>query len=195
MKRKTDVKTDLIEDDANLEDDIVRKPKSKKENMLNPENFDGKDANVFGQKFAYPPTEEEKRQNNKINLQETLFPNKMMIPPGLGRKLCKCGNIFTKVSLESNNPVIHHSKPTKDSRNSHLSTHFLETSECNCRIYYDGESERLVRTSAAPAQAKSSVHFVSVDLLNEYLCTLFGQSQEGKSLDAFVRNKNLLKKL
>jgi len=193
LKRKTDVKTDLIvEDDTNLKDEIARKPKSKKENVLNPENFNGKDANVFGQKFVYPPTEEEKKQNNKINVQETLFPTKMMIPPGVGRKLCKCGNAFTKISLESKRPVIHHSKPTKDSRNSDLSTHFLETSECNCKIYYDGESDRLVRTSAAPAQAKSSVHFVSVDLLNEYMCTLFGQSQEGKSVDAFVSNKNHL---
>ena len=38
----------------------------------------------------------------------------------------------------------------------------------------------------------SNVHFVSVDLLNEYLCSLYGKSQEGKSIDAFINNKNAL---
>ena len=47
-------------------------------------------------------------------------------------------------------------------------------------------------TSAAPAQPKSKVHFVSVDFLNEYMCSLFGTSQEGKSIDAFINNKNVL---
>ena len=50
----------------------------------------------------------------------------------------------------------------------------------------------MVRTSAAPAQPKSKVHFVSVDFLNEYMCSLFGTSQEGKSIDAFINNKNVL---
>ena len=33
---------------------------------------------------------------------------------------------------------------------------------------------------------------MSVDLLNEYLAFIFGNSQEGKSIDAFVNNKNAL---
>ena len=54
--------------------------------------------------------------NNKINKEETLFPNKMMIPPGLGSEKCLCGNTFESIALENRHPIIHHSKPTKDSR-------------------------------------------------------------------------------
>ena len=107
--------------------------------------------------------------NNKINKEETLFPNKKMIPPSLDSEKCKCGNTFDRVALENRHPIIHHSRPTKDSRNSDLSIHYLETSHCDCKSYYHGQSDKLVRTSAAPAQSKSKVHFVSVDFLNEYL--------------------------
>ena len=34
-------------------------------------------------------------------------------------------------------------------------------------------------------------HF-DFDFLNEYMCSLFGKSQEGKSIDAFITNKNIL---
>ena len=52
------------------------------------------------------------------------------------------------------------------------------------------EEARLVRVSSAPAQPQSKVNFVSVDLLNEYLSSLYGTSHEGKSIDAFISNKN-----
>ena len=55
-----------------------------------------------------------------------------------------------------------------------------------------GLNLHLVRTSAAPSSKRSNVNFVSVDLLNEYLASLFGNSQDGKSIDAFVNNKNAL---
>ena len=47
-----------------------------------------------------------------------------------------------------------------------------------------------MRVSSAPAQPQSKVNFVSVDLLNEYLSSLYGTSHEGKSIDAFISNKN-----
>ena len=53
-KRKTNVETDLIEDDANLDANVAKKAKSKKLNSLNPENFTGPAANVFRQRFEYP---------------------------------------------------------------------------------------------------------------------------------------------
>ena len=193
LKRKTNVETDLIEDDATLDGNVAPKAKSKKLNVLNPENFSGAEANVFRQKFEYPPSKDEKDKNNKINKEETLFPDKKIIPPGLNSEKCSCGYTFNSVALESRHPIIHHSKPTKDSRNSELSIHFLKTSHCDCKSYYHGENERLVRTSSAPStKQNSSVHFVSVDFLNEYMCSLFGKSQEGKSIDAFITNKNIL---
>ena len=86
LKRKTNVETDLIEDDATLDGNVAPKAKSKKLNVLNPENFSGAEANVFRQKFEYPPSKDEKEKNNKINKEETLFPDKKMIPPGLNSK-------------------------------------------------------------------------------------------------------------
>ena len=70
--------------------------------------------------------------------------------------------------------------------------HFLETSKCDCKKWYHGEHDKLVRPSPAPSKSRSNVQFVSVDLLNEYMTSLFGKSQEGKSIDAFVHNKNIL---
>ena len=191
LARKTSCKTDLIDDDANL-DEMPAEKKNKTENKLNPRNFDGAEANVFKQPFEYPPSKEDKLKNNKINKEESLFPNRMMIPPVKGIEKCSCGNLFDIVTLESRNPVIHHSKPTHDSRTGLLSVHFLETSHCDCKQWYHGEHDRLVRTSPASSKSRSSVHFVSVDLLNEYMTSLFGKSQEGKSIDAFVNNKNIL---
>ena len=72
-KRKNNVETDLIEDDANLDANVAKKAKSKKLNSLNPENFTGPAANVFGQRFDYPPSKDDKVSNNKINKEETLF--------------------------------------------------------------------------------------------------------------------------
>ena len=100
LKRKTNVETDLIEDDATLDGNVAPKAKSKKLKLLNPENFSGAEANVFRQNFEYPPSKEDKVSNNKINKEETLFPNKMMIPPGLGSEKCLCGNTFESVAPE-----------------------------------------------------------------------------------------------
>ena len=116
LKRKTNVEMDLIEDDATLDGNVAPKAKSKKLNLLNPENFSGAEANVFRQNFEYPPSKEDKVSNNKINKEETLLPNKIMIPPGLGSEKCLCGNTFESVALENRHPIIHHSRPTKDSR-------------------------------------------------------------------------------
>ena len=38
------------------------KGKTKSKNEYNPENFHGDDVNVFGQKFQYPPTAEDKEK-------------------------------------------------------------------------------------------------------------------------------------
>ena len=67
LKRKTNVETDLIEDDATLDGNVAPKAKSKKLNVLNPENFSGAETNVFRPKFEYPPSkdEKEKKQQNK----------------------------------------------------------------------------------------------------------------------------------
>ena len=106
--------------------------------------------------------------------------------------LTKRSHLLLVVTLESRYPVIHQSMPTHNPRTGLFSVHFLESSHCDCKQWYHGEHDRLVRTSPALSKSRSSVHFVSVDLLNEYMTSLFGKSQEGKSIDAFVNNKNIL---
>ena len=191
-EKKTSTKTDLIETNVNLrkKPELAPKSKTRDTNPLNPNLFHGKEVNVFKQSFNYPPTKDDREKNNKINKEDTLFPNEKMIPPG--EKCEKCGNKFTKVELESNHPIIHHSRPTKDSRNSSLSVYLKKTSKCNCLAYYHGEDDRLVRVSPPATKVNGDLHFVSVDLLNEYLRSLYGKSQEGKSIDAFINNKNSL---
>ena len=93
----------------------------------------------------------------------------MMIPKGLQSEKCDFGNTFDCKEFESKHPVIHHGKRTKDSRNDILSLYYLGTTKCECRKYYHGEEDKLVRVSAAPAQPQAKVNFLSVDLLNEYL--------------------------
>ena len=193
VSRKTNVGTDIIENHLDLNKKPVVKPKSIKKNELNPEHFHGHESNVFKQSFQYPPSKEDREKNNLINKVSTLFPTNSMIPKGINEKKCeKCGNLFCNVSLESKHPIIHHGKPTMDSQNSDLAIYCLETEKCDCKLFYAGSEDRLVRASAAPARPQSNVNFVSVDLLNEYLCSLYGKSQEGKSIDAFVNNKNIL---
>ena len=190
--KQTEFETDLVEGWKRRK--LEPKGKSQSKNAKNPENFHGDHANVFNQEFQYPPSQEDKVKNNRINVVENIFPSKMMIPKGLQSEKCDCGNTFDCKEFESKHPVIHHGKRTKDSRNDILSLYYLGTTKCECRKYYHGEEDKLVRVSAAPAQPQAKVNFVSVDLLNEYLTSLFGSSQEGKSIDAFVKNKNDLNK-
>ena len=72
LARKTSCKTDLIDDDANL-DEMPAEKKNKTENKLNPRSFDGAEANVFKQTFEYPPSKEDKLKNNKINKGRVCF--------------------------------------------------------------------------------------------------------------------------
>ena len=58
LARKTSCKTDLIDDDANL-DEMPAEKIPKTENKLNPQNFDGAEANVIKQTFEYPPSKED----------------------------------------------------------------------------------------------------------------------------------------
>ena len=64
LARKTRCQTDLIDDDANL-DEMPAEKKTKTENKLNPRNFAGAEANVFKQAFEYPPSTEDKLKNKQ----------------------------------------------------------------------------------------------------------------------------------
>ena len=70
-----------------------------------------------------------------------------------------------------------------------LTLHFLETSNCDCKKFYNGEHDKLVRTSAAPSKLRSNVNFGSVDLLNEYLASLFGK-KSGEKINCRINALN-----
>ena len=124
----------------------------------------------------------------------------MMIPPGKGIEKCSCGNLFDIVTLESRNPVIHHSKPTHDSRTGLLSVHFLETSNCDCKQWYHGEHDRLVRTSPAPSTVlgnwrkvnkrmtlKTNVKFTFVMVLTWGICNMKPREWWRRTFSRFQR--------
>ena len=58
--------------------------------------------------------------------------------------------------------------------------------------YYSGTEDGLIRCSAPMRKSNDTLHFVSVDFMNEYLTTLFGSGSSGKSLKSFVAAKNSL---
>ena len=70
-----------------------------------------------------------------------------------------------------------------------LTLHFLETSNCDCNKFYNVEHDKLVRTSAAPSKLRSNVNFGSVDLLNEYLASLFGK-KSGEKINCRINALN-----
>ena len=89
-----------------------------------------KDQNRFEQHFSYPPTEEDKQTYNRINTTENMFTCGRMIPTGHMVNKCECGNTFSQLVMESNKPIIHHSRPSYDSRDGPLSTYMLATGNC-----------------------------------------------------------------
>ena len=90
----------------------------------NPFLLTGRASNVFNIRIYYPPSKEDKTENNRINQLKTLFPSGIMTPSVKKGACCNCGNLWIqkpKVSdCESHDVHIHHSKSTADSRNGTL---------------------------------------------------------------------------
>ena len=92
----------------------------------------GKKANVFNVKIKYPPTDEEKKDIKRINIED-IFPNDIAAPTLEGDEECEHGNRFSPTldpeNIESRKVLIHHTQEVKDSinRNSSLVLLFLRT--------------------------------------------------------------------
>ena len=106
---------------------------------LRPRREDNSVENSFKQIFMYPPTKEDREANNRIN-KSKLFEEGRMIPAGYMVEKCPCGFTFSELRMESNKPVIHHSKLVKDSRDGALATYMLATGHCGHLKYYSGSS-------------------------------------------------------
>ena len=97
------------------------------------------------------------------------------------------------VNCESTKTYIHHSKTTKDSRNSSLLALFRTTSKCSCKKFYLGTEDKLLRVSAVVQNttghrsSDSPLHFISYDLLFEYHASLVAG---GTTQHSFVQCKN-----
>ena len=89
-----------------------------------------KDEDCYKQQFFYPPSEKDTEIYNRINTTENMFACGKMIPTGYMVDRCKCGHTFRNLIMESNKPIIHHSRHTYDSRDGPLSTYMLETGNC-----------------------------------------------------------------
>ena len=77
---------------------------------------------------------------------------------------CECGyNYETTPNLgnvESFNIIIHHSKTTRDSRNSSLAVLYVGTLKCDHKIFYTGEENKLLRVSGVSIGKDKPIHFI-----------------------------------
>ena len=173
---------------------MLKNPETSSEN---PFSLTGKASNIFNITINYPPSQDEKKNNNKINEVKNLFPSNVMVSKLEGEKFCDCGNKFNKKidisNCESHNVHIHHSRTTKDSRNGTLFLLYLITGKCECKLFYDGHADRLLRVNKAREKHRpgTAIHFVSYDLLNTYYEQ---QMQSGQSKDSFIKSINSLNK-
>ena len=105
----------------------------------------GKKANVFNVKIKYPPTDEEKKDIKRINIED-IFPNDIAAPTLEGDEECEHGNKFSPTldpeNIESRKVLIHHTQEAKDSNNSSLVLMFLRTEGgvCDCKKHFTGKN-------------------------------------------------------
>ena len=151
----------IYDENQNVEDKEATEETEKDEVAVKAVNF-------LNQEFHYPPTKEETKANNRINMTNDLFKDGTMVPDGFMTDKCECGFLLNELLMESNKQVITHSKPTKDSRDRSLAIYMLSTGgKCDHLRFYSGTKDRLVRTTIAPVKKSTkTVNFVSVDLLN-----------------------------
>ena len=163
-------------------------------NELDPSDKKGGKSNVFEVEINFPPTKSEKVEIDKINNVDSLFPDGYAIPPHVPGEHCECGNEYVDHvvlgNCESTKMIIHHSKTTKDSRNSTLIVLFRGTLKCAHRKYYLGTQDKLLRVSGIADSGRPSdspLHFISFDFLFEYHASLISG---GTTQHAFIQSKN-----
>ena len=188
------LETEVLNSNENLPSK-AKEPKEKTTNKLNPFNFVGKEANVFQIKIEYPPSEKDFAEIDKINEgSKNLFPNKVALPRKAS--MCDCGNQYKQeanpANIESIQMIINHSQEVIDSRNSSLICYYLRTGRCECRLYYTGEEDKLLRVSPIESNSNNQnrpIHFMTYDFMFEYHTMV---TKGGTTQNSFVRAKNTL---
>ena len=189
--------------------EIEAEVESTEDDAFNPFKFSGAAANVFNININFLPTRTEEEQNRKISRTNNFFESKILIPPYLGKD-DKCElhgreyspgmNVLWK---ESSQIEIHHTKIV-ESNNDILVLYRPTVTEggdggegCNCKKFYTGEGEKLLRVSSASfVQSQKSrakqIQFVSYELLFRFLGDLL---TGGEKLDSFIKSNNFMNEI
>ena len=162
-------------------------------NELDPTDKTGAMSNVFGVQINFPPSTEEKKEISRINNLESLYSKDYIVPHVKVGEKCECGFYYETTpnlgNVESFKIIIHHSKTTRDSRNSSLVLLYAGTSKCDHKIFYTGEEDKLLRVSGVSIGQNKPIHFISYDMIFEYHSSVLNG---GLAQNAFVTSKNEL---
>ena len=146
LKEKAKKTTEVVgELELPLEPIVEEGEEDEVRNETNPHLQKGKKANVFNVKIKYPPTDEEKKDIKRINIED-IFPNDIAAPTLEGDEECEHGNRFSPTldpeNIESRKVLIHHTQEAKDSNNSSLVLMFLRTEGgvCDCKKHFTGKN-------------------------------------------------------
>ena len=189
-----------LEENSNGDEELPTKKldsmKAKSTNPLDPSDKQGRASNVFGIQIKFPPTAIEKSQIDRVNCVDGLFKCGYAIPLLQSGETCDCGYPYcpevNMADCESTKMIIHHSKATKDSRNSSLVVLYRTTRKCDHKKFYTGADDQLLRVSAV-VQSSSKMwlnrplHFITYDFLFEYHSSLVAG---GNTQNSFVQSKN-----
>ena len=146
LKEKAKKTTEVVgELELPLEPIVEEGEEDEVRNETNPHLQKGKKANVFNVKIKYPPTDEEKKDIKRINIED-IFPNDIAAPTLEGDEECEHGNRFSPTldpeNIESRKVLIHHTQEAKDCNNSSLVLMFLRTEGgvCDCKKHFTGKN-------------------------------------------------------
>ena len=117
-----------------------------------------------------------------------LFKCGYAIPLLQSGETCDCGYPYcpevNMADCESTKMIIHHSKATKDSRNSSLVVLYRTTRKCDHKKFYRGADDQLLRVSAV-VQPLTTHHHPPTKLVHQYQHTKEVQSQYINIVKAF----------
>ena len=170
------------------------------EGDLDPFQYEGPEANVFRINIDFFQAKQMESQNKKISAHQENFQTDVLIAKFDTNKVCKRHkNKFEEeesiVFTESTNIVIHHTKEVDTVNKVALYRPTVSTSDsagCDCKLFYTGEDDRLVRVSATKnsmAGRKRTLHFVSFEYYFNYLAQLV---EGGETMTAFIKSQKFM---
>ena len=206
-KRKMDKETNDSES-KRLRVDRVEPKKPQKKDVIQPGEYDpfqyeGPEANVFNISIDFLQTKEMEIKNRKITADHRPFQMNILIAKYNPSEVCKLHKnrydereniIFT----ESTRIIIHHTKTVETVNKSVLYRPTVpkqDSSACDCKLFYTGKDDRLLRVSAAKNRItgrERSLHFVSYEFYFTFLAQLI---MGGETMNAYIKSQKFMKEL